>query len=78
MRHHLIDILDLSEDFTVGMWLRQAHLAIADVLSRGRVPVIVGGTMLYAQWLVHGKPDAPAGGTASLTAVEEVPSQHES
>jgi tRNA A37 N6-isopentenylltransferase MiaA len=29
------------------------------VLGRGRVPVVVGGTPMYTQWLVEGKPDAP-------------------
>lgn len=37
----------------------RAQEAIDDILSRGRVPVVVGGTMMYVQWLVHGKPDAP-------------------
>ena len=42
-----------------GEFVDQAHAAIDDILSRGRVPVVVGGTMMYLQWLVHGKPDAP-------------------
>ena len=42
-----------------GEFVTQAQEAIDDILTRGRVPVVVGGTMMYVQWLVHGKPDAP-------------------
>lgn len=45
--------------FRSGEFVDRAHAAIDDILSRGRVPVVVGGTMMYLQWLVHGKPDAP-------------------
>ena len=42
-----------------GDFVDRAQQAIDEILSRGRVPVVVGGTMMYVQWLVHGKPDAP-------------------
>ena len=48
-----------SADFTAGDFVRAAWLAIDDVLSRGHTPVVVGGTMMYLSWLVHGPPDAP-------------------
>lgn len=48
-----------QEAFTAGDFVRQAEVAIDDVLSRGRVPVVVGGTSMYTQWLVQGRPDAP-------------------
>lgn len=44
---------------TAGEFVRRAREAIDDILSRGKVPVVVGGTMMYVQWLVHGTPDAP-------------------
>ena len=44
----------------------RAQAAIDDILSRGRLPVVVGGTMMYLQWLVHGKPDAPKKVTPSV------------
>ncbi len=48
-----------QEAFTAGDFVRQAEAAIDDVLARGRVPVVVGGTSMYTQWLVQGRPDAP-------------------
>lgn len=42
-----------------GDFVDRAHEAIDDILSRGKVPVVVGGTMMYIHWLVHGRPDAP-------------------
>jgi tRNA A37 N6-isopentenylltransferase MiaA len=45
------------------------------VWGRGKVPVVVGGTMMYHQWLVHGQPDAPPSdpATAALVAAELAP-----
>lgn len=45
--HHLIDILDPEEPFTVSDFKRLAEAAIADIAGRGRVPILVGGTGLY-------------------------------
>lgn len=42
-----------------GDFVRRAQEAIDDILSRDLVPVVVGGTMMYVQWLIHGVPDAP-------------------
>jgi tRNA dimethylallyltransferase len=69
--HHLIDIADPSsaEGYTAGQFCRDAVAAITDVWSRGRVPVVVGGTMMYHQWLVHGQPDAPPSDPAIAAAI---------
>lgn len=59
--HHLLDVLDADspEAFTAGDFVRKAEEAIDDVLARGGMPVVVGGTSMYTQWLVQGRPDAP-------------------
>jgi hypothetical protein len=59
--HHLLDVLEANapEAFTAGDFVRKAEEAIDDVLARGKVPVVVGGTSMYTQWLVQGRPDAP-------------------
>lgn len=58
--HHLFDVADPSEDgFTVDTWLELAERAIADVRSRGRWPIVVGGTNLYVQALLFGLFDGP-------------------
>ena len=69
--YHLIDIADPSseEGYTAGQFCRDAVAAIADVWSRGKVPVVVGGTMMYHQWLVHGQPDAPPSDPAMAAAI---------
>ncbi|MEW5009671.1 MAG: tRNA (adenosine(37)-N6)-dimethylallyltransferase MiaA [Cycloclasticus sp.] len=61
--HHLIDILDPSEVFSAGQFRQQALALIADIAARGKVPILVGGTMLYFHVLLNGMaklPDADA------------------
>lgn len=50
--HHLMDIVDPGEDFSLADYKKAALLAINDILSRGKVPIIVGGTGLYIRALV--------------------------
>ena len=50
--HHLIDIVEPSEDFDVGEFQRLAREALADIRARGGVPVLVGGTGLYLRAVV--------------------------
>ncbi len=52
--HHLLDVVDPSEVFTVWDFQRLAQAAIADVRHRGRVPLLVGGTGLYVRAVVDG------------------------
>jgi len=57
--HHLIDILDPSEDFSAGDFFHKARQAAADILSRGKTPIVVGGTGFYLRWFILGKPSTP-------------------
>ena len=50
--HHLMDIIDPGEDFSLADYKEQAIAAINDILSRGKLPIIVGGTGLYIRALV--------------------------
>jgi tRNA dimethylallyltransferase len=52
--HHLLDVADPQEVFTVWDFQRLARAAIADIRSRGRVPLLVGGTGLYVRAVVDG------------------------
>lgn len=45
--HHLIDIIGPGEDFSVADFVAEATFAVKDVISRGHLPIIVGGTGLY-------------------------------
>ncbi|XP_023636458.1 tRNA dimethylallyltransferase 9 isoform X2 [Capsella rubella] len=57
--HHLIDILHPSEDYSVGQFFIDGRQATKDILNRGRVPIVTGGTGLYLRWFIYGKPDVP-------------------
>ena len=54
VKHHLIDILDLNQPFSVAHFQKLAYEAIDDVLKRGHLPFLVGGTGLYARAVVEG------------------------
>ena len=53
VRHHLIDILDPAEEFNVVLFKKYALRAMKDIYSRGRIPIIVGGTGFYIQALLY-------------------------
>ena len=55
IRHHLIDIIDPNEDFNVSKFREYAVAAIEDILSRGKIPIIVGGTGFYIRSLLYTK-----------------------
>ena len=52
--HHLIDVVEPDEDFTATMFADQANIAIADICSRGKLPIVCGGTGFYARALLEG------------------------
>jgi tRNA dimethylallyltransferase len=52
--HHLLDLADPDEAFTVADWLSLARTIVAEVATRGRLPLLVGGTGLYVSALLDG------------------------
>jgi tRNA dimethylallyltransferase len=52
--HHLIDIVDPTEEYTAARYARDAAAAIRDIQSRGRLPMVVGGTGFYYRALTRG------------------------
>jgi tRNA dimethylallyltransferase len=54
VRHHLLDVKDPGEHFDVYEFQRQAYDAIDDILKRGKLPILVGGTGLYSRSVVEG------------------------
>lgn len=63
--HHMLDIAEPTEPFSVAQYVEQAHRVIADILHRGHIPMLVGGTGLYLQGLTlpmdyGGLPSDPA------------------
>ena len=54
VKYHLIDIVEPGDDFSLFKYLDLARAAIEDIFSRGKTPIIVGGTGLYIQALIEG------------------------
>jgi tRNA dimethylallyltransferase len=52
--HHLIDVADPDQPFTAGEYSRQARAALREIASRGRLPIVTGGTGLYLRALTEG------------------------
>jgi tRNA dimethylallyltransferase len=60
VRHHLIDLRDPSEPYSAADFVRDASQAIAEIRARDKLPLIVGGTMLYAKALREGLSNLPS------------------
>lgn len=70
--HHLIDLRAPWEPYSAADFARDARAALADIRSRGRLPLLVGGTMLYLKALTEGLdplPPADPGVRAALDAL---------
>ncbi len=52
--HHLLDVVEPDQPFTAGEYARQARTAIAEIVGRQRLPIVVGGTGLYLRALLEG------------------------
>ncbi len=58
--HHLLDIINPQDDFSVADYYQAAQRCVTDILSRGKMPLFVGGTPLYLKALLRGLFDGPA------------------
>jgi tRNA dimethylallyltransferase len=58
--HHLIDVVNPDREFHAAMFMNTARDRIAEVKSRGKIPIVVGGTGLYIKALIYGLAPAPA------------------
>ena len=57
--HHMLDVADPEEDFSVARYVDMAAKCVADILSRGKLPILAGGTGLYIDSLLSGRTFAP-------------------
>lgn len=71
--HHLVDVADVTEAFDVARFVALAHVAVADIRSRGRVPILCGGTGLYFNAWLNGLGTAPAPDPALRAELEAMP-----
>jgi tRNA dimethylallyltransferase len=68
--HHLVDLVDAAESYSAGQFVRDAARAIDDIEARGRVPLLVGGTMLYLRALTGGIATLPEGNAELRTRLD--------
>jgi tRNA dimethylallyltransferase len=59
LTYHLIDIRNPDEQFNAGDFVRLANAACLDILGRGRIPIVSGGTGFYIRNFIVGLPEAP-------------------
>ena len=71
--HHLIDVVDLVEPFDAAQFVRLATAAVADIQSRGRVPIFCGGTGLYFKAFLEGLGDTPPADQQLRAELETTP-----
>ena len=67
--HHLIDIIDASEAYSAARFVGDATRLIGEIAARGRLPLLVGGTMLYFKALFDGLDAMPAADRAVRAAL---------
>ena len=60
--HHMLDVASPWEDYSVARYVQEAAACVDDILARGRLPLVVGGTGLYIDHLVAGRDFAPFSG----------------
>lgn len=73
--HHLFDILDPHEDFSVAEYVTAAHRCCREILERGRVPLFVGGAGMYLRAILRGVFDGPAADLAYRAELESLAAQ---
>ena len=73
--HHLVDIIDPTESYSAARFREDALRLVAEIRARGRVPLLVGGTMLYFKALREGLSNLP-GADAGIRAEIEAEAAH--
>lgn len=69
--HRLIDICDPGETYSAADFRRDALAAMVDITARGRIPLLVGGTMMYFKALLQGMSGLPAANPALREQIEQ-------
>ena len=69
--HHMIDVAEPDEDFSVSRYCEMATPIVDDILSRGKIAIIAGGTGLYMDSLIRGNEFAPFPATGHRQRLEE-------
>jgi tRNA dimethylallyltransferase len=74
--HHLIDIIDPTEAYSAAAFRKDALRLMADITARGKIPLLVGGTMLYFKALREGLSPLPQADAALRASLDAEIAQH--
>jgi len=74
--HHLIDLVEPTDTYSAARFVDDALAAITDIRKRGRIPLLVGGTMLYARALAEGLHPLPSADADARARLEEEAREH--
>lgn len=74
--HHLIDILDPTRNYSVRQFCDDAARLVTDIIARGKLPLLVGGTMLYFKGLREGLDDLPPADPALRAQIDMEIARH--
>lgn len=74
--HHLIDLIDPSESYSVSRFIEDATRLIMEISRRGKLPLLVGGTMMYFKGLKAGLDNLPAANPAIRAALDQEAALH--
>ena len=73
--HHLINIRNPDETYSAGDFVADAEALIADIIRRGKTPILAGGTNFYFDALVYGLPSEAPRNDALRTELEKLPTE---
>lgn len=71
--HHLVGFLDLAQNFDAARYAQAAWRCIEEIQSRGRVPILAGGTGLYLKALTHGLAEMPKPDETARARISSMP-----
>ncbi|MGA7617007.1 MAG: tRNA (adenosine(37)-N6)-dimethylallyltransferase MiaA [Thermoanaerobaculia bacterium] len=74
--HHLFDLVDADETFSAADYAHVARTVCADILSRGRRPILVGGTGFYLRALLSGLPEMPPRNEGVRSRLRKLQTRH--
>jgi tRNA dimethylallyltransferase len=74
--HHLIDVRDAADPYSAADFRHDALALMAEITARGKVPVLVGGTMLYFKFLLEGSAKLPTANESIRADIEKLVEEH--
>ena len=72
IKHHLIDIIDPNQTYNVSNFYNDVHLIIRDIHNRNKVPILVGGSMMYFNQLINGLSKMPNNSVSERKFIKDI------